>query len=612
MRDRVNRLVNGNKIRYGEEFSNVSRTTRSDGKDNGGLTRQNNREDEMVKKSKDLFDIIDPYLEEQKTRMMSLMEHELDIVKMGQNETDKVLRDKVKALDEMNSKLREEIFDLKRDLSSAQNTANLLKVETDVVLQEKSSLMDQLTKAREQLQSNDDMTITQLVQKTREVIEMKSAIQVIQRDLEDSNTELVEKVIEIKRLEAELKEWGGYARNDRVKKDEEISSLKKLYQDTLVIAEDNAKSYKQANSILSEERERYSTEINELLKDKSKVTKEISDLKYQLERKNKEYQVYRETYDKTLFESQKTKIKSLEEELEEKERELRNNEGPKEQLRLLEDMISKKDREILMLKNDTERLEYKVKNAEDDYRRSNGELEKMKKEYYTLEDEKRDIERKFSEAKESLSNKERQNFSNPPMSDRRNSNRSGSDNKSSGRRVFNEELDLLQKQNDDMRREMNELKDKIDSQNKKIKHLEHQNTELESKNASNQTQIKKETEEVIQEPQIDDSKTKEMLKRRDDKIKKISEENKILKEELEKANQGKNEDRKSSQPEDLTRYQKEISDLKTKVSQLEEENENLRQKLSSLQTSKSQQQGKAESTGQQGSKEPSAGSGWFG
>ena len=612
MRDRVNRLVNGNKIRYGEEFSNVSRTTRSDGKDNAGLTRQNNREDEMVKKSKDLFDIIDPYLEEQKTRMMSLMEHELDIVKMGQNETDKVLRDKVKALDEMNSKLREEIFDLKRDLSSAQNTANLLKVETDVVLQEKSSLMDQLTKAREQLQSNDDMTITQLVQKTREVIEMKSAIQVIQRDLEDSNTELVEKVIEINRLDAELKEWGGYARNDRVKKDEEISSLKKLYQDTLVIAEDNAKSYKQANSILSEERERYSTEINELLKDKSKVTKEISDLKYQLERKNKEYQVYRETYDKTLFESQKTKIKSLEEELEEKERELRNNEGPKEQLRLLEDMISKKDREILMLKNDTERLEYKVKNAEDDYRRSNGELEKMKKEYYTLEDEKRDIERKFSEAKESLSNKERQNFSNPPMSDRRNSNRSGSDNKSSGRRMFNEELELLQKQNDDMRREMNELKDKIDSQNKKIKHLEHQNTELESKNASNQTQIKKETEEVHQESQIDDSKTKEMLKRRDDKIKKISEENKILKEELEKANQGKNEDRKSSQPEDLTRYQKEISDLKTKVSQLEEENENLRQKLSSLQTSKSQQQGKAESTGQQGSKEPSSGSGWFG
>ena len=619
MRDRVNRLINVNQRQFGQDFSKLDRLAAS-GRE-AGQPRAEKPAEQQPSHSQSLFGMLDPYLEEQKSRMNELMEHQLEVVRMGQNETEKLLRDKVRAMDEANARLREDNFDLKKSLASAQNDANMLKVETDLVQQERSALMEELSKARQQLQSDEDVTTSQLLAKTREVIELKTTLSICQRDLEEQTQSGRQLSRQVTELEAELKEWGGYVRTDRGKKDEEIGNLRALYAEAVGESEEKARRLKAAQEELAQEREKSSRDVDELIKEKGRLGKDLSELRYQLESKTRDLQAQRELSDKPKLDRQHARIAELEADLEARDRQLRSLDGAlQEKLRPLEEAAARKDKDLAHLKEDSDKLEARLREAQAELDRVREDRDLLKRDARRLEEDKQALEKKIRDAqalleqerdqaadlRKKLARLEERPSQNPAQSQ---AARPPADLEADLDRLKRDLKDLglkLEARQQDLEartRELDKVTQRAADLEEKLRREEKRAEDLEAALRAGSTAPPKTDSaappktdpEKPDAPQGISDQAKELMKRRDEKIKQLTQENKELNEALAKAGSGQppaDPTRKSEAPaknqptEEDKKLLTQIVDLQSRISQLEEENQQLRQKLKQAEAGK--------------------------
>lgn len=478
MRQRVERLVASNRQLNSSEYNTLSRMSTpfdhgygSPGKADGKPRRGADGNSEPKKTSAmELFGLIDPYIEEQSNRITKLFEHESAIHNLDKSETERLLREKMTKSHEQTVSLREEIEKLKRKLGESQNKTNMLKVESDVLQAERSQMLTELTALRSQMQAFEDSNTSNLLLKTKELIDTKTQNVVLQRDLTEIKDKFEKRDAEAQMLQDELKQWGGYVRHDRKKKDEEIAELKEVNND-----------FEGKNNRLKKE---LADLMNKYHEEKTKLNKDIEghlvamrtlqegqiEVKNQLSTVTAEYTHYKQTYDKDKY---------------------------LEMMRKIDDM-----------KLDLERSSATV-----------GQLEKLIKSYkLTIEEEE-------------------------------NKNKS-----------LNEEMRIIKEANEGLKREMANLKQEEDKKPHSKKTVEVDSTELKtlkdqiselrlqvsSKDTDIQlhkseieflrTQLKQNKDEsgnsTPQQPTsgTEEAKLKEMLKRRDEKIKQLNQENISLKE----------------------------------------------------------------------------------
>lgn len=480
MRQRVEKLVASNRQLKRSEYSTASRMSNQydQGDGSSGKARsphvKSDRESEGKKTSAiELFSLIDPYIEEQSTRITKLFEHESAIHNLDKSETERILREKITKSNEESNKLKDDIEKLKRKLNESKNMTNMLRVESDVLQAERRQLLSEVSELRSQMQAVEDNNTGSLLIKTKELIDTKTNNVVLQRDLAELKDLYEKRDAEGKMLEDELKQWGGYVRHDRKKKDEEIIELK------------------EANNDLDEKYKRVKKELADLIdkyhEDKAKLNKDIEfhlktisgmqeshlEVKNQLNSVSSEYNVYRQTYEKDKYIEMMRSLAEL------KHESVRTS-----------DTLSQLERLNKSYKTTIEDEESKNKGLNNEIDRLKSNIDGLRKEIVTLKQEIYDAEIK-SRSKKSV------------------------------------EIDPSELV--DLKQKIVQLKAEVGSKKTEI---EMQNIDIES--------LKKQLEQAKdapihstpQQPQAsaDDGKMKEMLKRRDEKIKLLQQEIKTLKE----------------------------------------------------------------------------------
>jgi chromosome segregation ATPase len=504
--DRFNRVSSTNSKLYGQQFGRYERaedTTAFDPfREHDLLTEK------RVEPTRELFGILDPYLEEQKKRMAKLIEHESSIIKLGQNETEKVLRDRINLLNEENGRIKEELSSLKSKLASAKATSNTLKSETEAWQQERSDLLRNLSVLQDRLQSGEDATTTTLLEKSRELVDAKTKISLLERD-QDSVMRLNRELeAETKILRDELAQWGGYVKHDRVKMEEQmaITSAEKL--DVELKLSVLKKEKEELEDKYLTETEGWNREAEEFAREKTGLQKEVGELRDQLENHDKEFSNYRQIYDKIKFNDLEKEVEHLKAVNSEQEGKLiALDKSTIQKIKTFEELIRKKDQEIEAKRQE---IGNGFSAAKDWEREKKKLMEKIE-----------DIQREADNAKE----------------DAKLQIKLATMEASQGEGAVNESRQMIE----GMQREIERLRDELDAANKKVVAASSINSpeNVSPVNASPTQSSRHFQLQNAQEPQPEQSQMqdnyKDLLKRRDEKIKQLSAELKSLKEELEKA-----------------------------------------------------------------------------
>ena len=482
----------------------------------------------------ELFSLIDPYIEEQTQRISQLFEHEEAITNLGKTETERLLRESMAKSSEETANLKEEMERVKRKLRESQNTTNMLKVESDILQAERSTLLEEVAATRAQRQALEDATTSNLVAKSKELIDTKTANVVLTRNLDETKAILAVKQQEIVELSAELQAWGGYVRDDRKKKDQIISDLTVSKADI----EERLNRLKKEMTDLREksqnERGALEASLEKQGKDLASINHDLAEVKNELISKANELNVYKESYPKTKFSGLNTAVADLKAQAEANQSSIKH----------------------------LEKLNLALKQGIDEEEKKNESLAaELRSQKTTIDGLKREIEVLVQKAEE----KERRSKEGSTLGPKA------------------QELELNKQEIENLKAEGATKQTKIDALSADIERLKQELAAAKSSVAPSPQP------EVTQPASLgEEAKLKELIKRKNEKIEQLNSELKSLKEASAQQSTAQATPTQSPQPSQTTQPQEQsatkdqLDQLNQKIKSVTSENEALKLKVSEL------------------------------